>query len=166
MDIGVEDEFIGEEDEGRIRFTFKIPPGFASPEFSETHLRQHLCSRLWGRSLCHFMNLQSRIMTILPFPPLRPLSPMSVSPPSAIPCATALKRFEGHAKDVKYLPSCSPSLQLPASQHSTSPSNKYDGPHPSCLLQWITKPTKVPTFIPQPATRARASSSIAGIVCM
>ena len=31
MDVGAEGELMGEEDEGGIRFTFKIPPGFASP---------------------------------------------------------------------------------------------------------------------------------------
>jgi hypothetical protein len=39
MDVGAEDEFIGEEDEGRTRFTaFRVCLGFASPEFSETPL--------------------------------------------------------------------------------------------------------------------------------
>ena len=36
MDIGAEDEFIGEEDEGGIRFTLKIPSGLTSPASSET----------------------------------------------------------------------------------------------------------------------------------
>jgi hypothetical protein len=51
-----------------------------SPRLSlQRHLRQHLCSRPWGRSLCRFTNLRSRMMTILPFPsPLRPLSPVHV----------------------------------------------------------------------------------------
>ena len=40
---------------------------------------------------------------------------VGVSSPSAIPRATALKRFEGLAKDATYSPSCSPSSQLPAS---------------------------------------------------
>jgi len=39
MDVGAEDEFIGEEDEGGTRFTtFRVCLGFASPEVSETLL--------------------------------------------------------------------------------------------------------------------------------
>jgi hypothetical protein len=162
MDVGTEDDFIGEEDEGGIRFTFKIPPGFASPESSETPSTTPVLTPVGQKPvLFHEPVIENNDDTPFPFSVTSPVSRARASPhsPSAIPRAIALKRFEGPAKDVKYSPSCSLSLQHPASQH-TSPSNKYDGPRPSCLPQRNTKPASAPTFIPQPAARARASSSM------
>jgi hypothetical protein len=161
-DVGTEDEFIGEEDEGGIRFTFKVPPGFASPESSETPSTTPVLTPV-GQKLVPFHEpaIENNDDTPFPFSVTSPVSRARASPPSpsAIPRATALKRFEGPAKDAQCSPSCSPSLQPPASQH-TSPSSKYDGPRPSCLPQRITKPASAPTFIPQPATRVRASTSM------
>jgi hypothetical protein len=155
--VGAEDEFVGEEDEGGIRFIFKVPPGFTSPESSGTP------STTPVRTPVPFYEpaIENSDDATFPFSVTSPVSRARLSPPSpsAIPRATALKRFEGPAKDAKYSPSCPPSLQTPVSQH-TSPPNKYDGLRPSCLPQRITKPVSVPTFIPQPATRARASSSM------
>ncbi|KAF8495155.1 hypothetical protein F5888DRAFT_1616016 [Russula emetica] len=160
--VGAGDEFIGEEDEGGIRFTFEIPPGFASSESSETPSTTPVLTPVGQKPvLFHEPAIENNDDTPFPFSVTSPVSRARASPPSpsAIPRATALKRFEGPAKDAKYPPSYSPSLQSPASQH-TSPSNKYDGPRPSCLPQRITKPASAPTFIPQPATRARAASSM------
>jgi hypothetical protein len=164
-DVGTEDEFIGEEDEGGIRFTFKVPPGFASPESSETPSTTPVLTPV-GQKLVPFHEpaIENNDDTPFPFSVTSPVSRARASPPSpsAIPRATALKRFEGPAKDAQCSPSCSPSLQPPASQH-TSPSSKYDGPRPSCLPQRITKPASAPTFIPQPATRVRASTSMSSV---
>jgi hypothetical protein len=157
-----EDVFIGEEDEGGIRFTFRIPSGFASPESSETPSTTPVRTPVGQKSMpFHEPAIENSDDAPFPFSVTSPVSRARLSPPSpsAIPRATALKRFEGPAKDAKYSPSCPPSLQTPTSQH-TSLSNKYDGPRPSCLPQRITKPSSVPTFIPQPATRARGSSSM------
>jgi hypothetical protein len=161
MDVGAEDDFIGEEDEGGIRFTFKIPPGFSSPESSETPSTTPVLTPVGQKPvLFHELAIENDDDTPFPFSVTPPASRARASPPSpsGIPRATALKRFEGPAKDAKYSLS-SPSLQPPALLH-TSPLNKYDGPRPSCLPQRITKPASAPTFIPQPATRARASSSM------
>ncbi len=163
MGVGAEDEFIGEEDEGGIRFTFNIPPGFASPESSETPLPTTPVLTPLGLKPVpfHEPSIEDNDDTPFPFSLTSPFSRMRTSPPSpsAIPRATALKRFEGPAKDANYLISRSSSLQPPVSQH-VSPSNKRDGPRPSCLPQRITKPTSAPTFIPQPSARTRASSSM------
>jgi hypothetical protein len=152
MDVSVEDVFIGEADEGGIRFTFNVPAGFASPESSETPLPT-------TPVLFHEPAIEGDDDAPFSFPATSHDSRMRGSPPSpsAIPRATALKRFEGPAKDAKYsLPRSSP-LQPSASQHT---SNKLDSSRPSCLPQRITKPVLAPTFIPQPATRARVSSSM------
>jgi hypothetical protein len=162
MDIGTEDEFIGEEDEGGIRFTFKIPSGFTSPASSETPSTTPVLTPVGQKPvLFHEPAIENNDDAPFPFSVRSPVSRARGSPPSpsAIPRATALKRFEGPAKDAKYSSSCSPSSQAPASKH-TSPSDKYDGPRPSCLPQRITKPASAATFIPQPATRARVSSSM------
>ncbi len=163
MDVDAEDEFVGEEDEGGIRFTFKIPPGFASPESSEIPLpTTPVLTSLEQKSLPFYEPAIKDIDDApFPFSLTSPASRTRASPPSpsAIPRATALKRFEGPTKDAKYSPSRSSSLQPPASQH-TSPSHTYDDSRPSCLPQRTTKPALAPTFIPQPAMRARASSSM------
>ena len=158
MDVGAEDEFIGEEYEGGIRFTFKIPQGFATPESSETPSTTPLLTPVGQKAVpFHEPAIENNDDTPFLFSVTPPVSRARASPPSpsAIPRATALKRFEGPAKDAKY----SPLLQAPASQHTSLP-NKYDGPRPSCLPQRITKPALAPTFIPQPAARVRASSSM------
>ena len=158
MDVGAEDEFIGEEDEGGIRFTFNIPPGFASPESSETPSTTPVLTPVGQKTvLFHEPAIENNDDIPFSFSVTSPVSRARASPPSpsSIPRATALKRFEGPVKDAKY----SPSSQPPASQ-KTSPSNNYNDPRPSCLPQRITKPASAPTYIPQPATRVRASSSM------
>ena len=163
-DVAAEDVFIGEEDEGGIRFTFKVPPGFASPESSGTPPTTPVLTPVGQNPVpFHEPAIENSDDASIPFSMTSPVSRTRASPPSpsAIPRATALRRFEGPTKDAKYSPSCPPSSQPPVSQHSSpSPSNKYDGPRPSCLPQRITNPASAATFIPQPATRARASSSM------
>jgi hypothetical protein len=163
MDVSAEDDFTGEVDEGGIRFTFKIPPGFASPESSETTspTTPELTPLERERVPFHEPAIEGDDDTPFPFPVTSHVPRTRASPPSpsAIPRATSLKRFEGPVKDVKYSLSRSSPSQSPAS-HDTLPSNKYDGSRPSCLPQRITKPVLVPTFIPQPATRGRVSSSM------
>jgi hypothetical protein len=158
MDVSAEDEFSGEVDEGGIRFTFNIPPGFASPESSETPLLTPV-----GREPVPFHEpaIEDDDDTPFPFSVTSHVCRKRASPPSpsAIPRATALKRFESPDKDAKYSLSRFSPLQPPASQHK-SPSNKYEGARPSCLPQRITKPVLAPTFIPQPAARASVSSSM------
>ena len=158
-----EDEFTGEVDEGGIKFTFKIPPGFASPESSEsTSPTTPVLTPLEREPISfHEPAIEGDDDTHFPFPVTSRVSRTRVSPPSpsAIPRATALKRFEGPVKDAKYSMSRSSPSHSPASP-DTLPSNKYDGSRPSCLPQRITKPVLAPTFIPQPATRGRVSSSM------
>lgn len=157
MDVSAEDEFTGEVDEGGIRFTFKIPPGFASPESSETPLPTTPVLTPLEREpvLFHESAIEDDDDTRFPFSVTSHVSSKHTSPPSpsAIPRATALKRFERPDKDAKYSLSRFSPVQPPAS-------NKYGGCRPSCLPQRITKPVLAPTFIPQPAGRAPVASSM------
>ena len=161
MDVSAEDEFTGEVDEGGIRFTFNIPPGFTSPGSSETTLPTTPVLTPLEREPVPFHEpaIEGDDDTPFPFFVTSHVSRTRASPPSpsAIPRATALKRFEGPFNDAKYSFSRSSPLQSLASQHAL-PSN--NGSRPSCLPQRITKPVLAPTFIPQPATRARVSSSM------
>jgi len=99
MDVDAEDEFVGEEDEGGIRFTFKIPPGFASPESSEIPLpTTPVLTSLEQKSLPFYEPAIEDIDDApFPFSLTSPASRTRASPPSpsAIARATALKRFEG-----------------------------------------------------------------------
>ena len=160
MDVSAEDEFTGEVDEGGIRFTFKIPPGFASPESSETPLPTTPVLTPLEREpvLFHESAIEDDDDTPFPFPVTSPVSHKRASPPSpsAIPRATALKRFERPDKDVKHSLSRFSPTQLPQPPSS----NKQDDSRPSCLPQRITKPVLAPTFLPQPAVRAPVSSSM------
>jgi hypothetical protein len=163
MDVSVEDEFIGEADEGGIRFTFNAPPSFASPESSETPSPTTPVLTPVGHKpvLFHEPAIEDDDGVPFHFPVMSHVSRTRGSPPSpsAIPRATALKRFEGPDKDSKYSLSRFSPLQPSASQH-TLPPNKCDGSRPSCLPQRITKPVLAPTFIPQPTTKAREFSSM------
>jgi len=152
---GTEDEFIGEEDEGGIKFTFKIPPTFVSPESSQSP------SPTTPPSVHNSMPYyepasEDDEQTPFPLHIVYPTSRTRTSPPSpsSIPRAIALKRFEGLAKDAKFSPRASPSPPR------NSPSNTRGGSRPSFLPQPITKAVSVPTFIPQPTTNASASSNM------
>jgi len=147
VNTGVEDEFIGEEDEGGIKFTFKIPPAFISPESSQSP--SPTTPPPVHKSMPYY-EPASEDDDQNPFP-LRIVSPASCTrtpppSPSSIPRATALKRFEGLAKDAKFSPCTSPSPPR------ISPSNPRGGSRPSFLPQPITKTVSVPTFIPQPTS--------------
>ena len=149
VEAGTEDEFIGEEDEGGIKFTFKIPSPFVSPESSQTP------SPTTPERMPYYepvTEAEDDGHSPFPFPVVRPASRTRTSPPSpsSIPRATALKRFEGLAKDAKFSP------RAPTS----SPSNMRGGSRPSFLPQPITKSVSAPTFIPQPTTKASPCSSM------
>ncbi|KAI0288234.1 hypothetical protein BC826DRAFT_1039345 [Russula brevipes] len=145
-------EFIGEEDEGGIKFTFNLPPAFASPESSQTPSPTTPVLTSSVRNPVPYYEPASEDDEDIPFsfPVVSLVSRARASPPSpsAIPRATALKRFERPAKDTKFSPSCA------------SPSNNRGSPRPSCLPQPITKATSAPTFIPQPAVKTFVSSSM------
>lgn len=163
MDLGGDDEFIGEEDEGGIKFTFKIPSAFASPESSQTPSpTTPELTPLERKPVPYYESaIEDNDDTSFCFPVVSRVPRPRVSPPSpsAIPRATALRRFEGPAKDPKFSPSCTSPSPPPASSH-VSPSKKQGGSRPSFLPQPITKTVSAPTFIPQPATKARVSSSM------
>jgi len=160
MDSGLDDEFIGEEDEGGIKFTFKIPSAFASPESSQTPSpTTPVHTPLVRKHVPYYETaIEDDDATPFSFPIPPPVSCTRTSPPSpsAIPRATALKRFEGPAKSSP--PRVSPSP--PAVSSQISPSNKRGGPRPSFLPQPITRTVSAPTFIPQPATKALVSPSM------
>jgi len=163
MDSGTEDEFIGEEDEGGIKFTFKIPPAFASPESSQTPSPTTPVLTPVHKPMPYYEPAnEDDYHTPFPFPVASPASCTRSSPPSpsSIPRATALKRFEGPAKDAKFSPPrTSRSPPSPASPR-ISPTNLRGGSRPSFLPQPITKTVSAPTFIPQPKTKAGVSSSM------
>jgi hypothetical protein len=156
MDAGTEDGFIGEEDEGGIKFIFKIPSPFVSPESSQTPSPTTPERMPLGHKPMPYYEpvteAEDDDHTPFPFPVVRlaPRSRASPPSPSSIPRATALKRFEGLAKDAKF------SSRAPTS----SPSNMRGGLRPSFLPQPITKSVSAPTFIPQPTTKASSCSSM------
>ncbi|KAH9962418.1 hypothetical protein BC827DRAFT_1267034 [Russula dissimulans] len=161
MDSGSDDEFVGEEDEGGIKFTFKIPSAFASPESSQTPSpTTPVHTPLERKHVPYYETaIEDDDATPFSFPAPPPVACTHTSPPSpsAIPRATALKRFEGPAKNAKFSPSRVP-LSPPVVSSQISPPNKRGGPRPSFLPQPITKTVSAPTFIPQPSTKALASS--------
>ncbi|TFY82524.1 hypothetical protein EWM64_g1490 [Hericium alpestre] len=145
-----EEEFIGEEVEGGIKFTFTIPPAFDSPVSTE-FVRTPSPPRSPTRKLVPVyepstddedsfsFQSQSAPMPIQKSPtPGR--SPANVSP-SSIPRATALKRFETPTK-------------IPAPQ--------FGSPR-SVPSSFMTPPTKrggtQPSFIPQPRRELASPSS-------
>ena len=154
------DEFVGEEDEGGIKFTFNIPSAFASPASSPTPSPS---TPPLARTTVPYYEpaIEDDDDMHFSFPAAPLVSRASASPPSpsGIPRATALKRFEGSAKDAKSSPSrISPSLPVALSHNS--PSSKRGGTRPSFIPQPIAKAVAAPTFISQPTTKARASSSM------
>jgi hypothetical protein len=154
------DEFVGEEDEGGIKFTFNIPSAFASPASSPT---PSPTTPPLARTPVPYYEpaIEDDDDIHFSFPAAPSVSRGSASPPSpsGIPRATALKRFEGSAKDAKSSPSrISPSLSVALSHNS--PSSKRGGARPSFIPQPIAKAVAAPTFISQPTTKARASSSM------
>jgi hypothetical protein len=145
-------EFMGEEDEGGIKFTFNLPPAFASPESSQTPSPTTPVLTSSARNPVPYYEPANEDDEDIPFsfPVVSLISRARASPPSpsAIPRATALKRFEGPAKDTKF------------SSSRASPLNNRGSPRPSFLPQPITKAASAPTFIPQPAAKTFVSSSM------
>ena len=163
MDSGTEDEFIGEEDEGGIKFTFKIPPAFTSPESSQTPSPTTPVLTPVHQPMPYYEPAnEDDYHTPFPFPVASPPSRTRSSPPSpsSIPRATALKRFEGPAKDAKFSPPRTSRSPPSAASPRISPTNLRGGSRPSFLPQPITKTVSAPTFIPQPTTKAGVSSSM------
>ena len=155
VNAGVEDEFIGEEDEGGIKFTFKVPPAFVSPESSQSPSPTTPPSA--HNSMPYYEPAsEDEDQTLFPLHIVSPASRTRTSPPSpsSIPRAIALKRFEGLAKDAKFSPRASPSPPR------NSPSSMRGGSRPSFLPQPTAKTMSVPTFIPQPTINASASSNM------
>ena len=137
-----EDVFFGEEDEGGIKFTFKIPPTFASSTPSPTtpHARKPV-------PFCELATEDEDTAFTFPLVSRKAASPPS---PSAIPRATMLKRFEGPTRDAKHSPPrASPSP--PTSSRHGSPLGS-GGARPSFLPSPTVKTITPPTFIPQPST--------------
>jgi hypothetical protein len=140
-----EDVFVGEEDEGGIKFTFEIPSAFASSMSTPT-----------TRKPVPFCEVASEDDddSAFTFPAASLISRKSASPPSpsAIPRATVLKRFEGSAKLSS--PRTTPSPPAAASsRHGTRPPFF---PHPTATAKTIASP---PTFIPQPSSKVRVPVS-------
>jgi hypothetical protein len=123
-----EDRFVGEEDEGGIKFTFEIPHAFTSPASPTT---PRVPTPRKPVPFCEELASEDDD-TAFSFP-LKSASPPT---PSAIPRATVLKRFEGPAKRA------SPSPPATSSRHG----------RPSFLPLKTIAP---PTFIPHPSTKMR-----------
>ncbi|KAF8258392.1 hypothetical protein EI94DRAFT_1835061 [Lactarius quietus] len=118
-----EDVFVGEEDEGGIKFTFEIPPAFTTASTPVQARKPVPFCELAGE------DADDESAFTLPLVARKPATPPS---PSSIPRATVLKRFEGSAK-------FSPSPPTSTSRHG--------GTRPSHPIKTIAPPT----FIPQPS---------------
>ncbi|KAI0296061.1 hypothetical protein B0F90DRAFT_1747672 [Multifurca ochricompacta] len=159
-------EFVGEEDEGGITFTFKVPPASPSPASSQTPSpTTPQVSALLAREPIPYYEPASEDddETAFSFPATFFVPRMSNSPPSpsAIPRATILKRFEGPAKEARFSPPrASPSP--PTALAHVTPLSRRGSARPSFIPQPTTKTTFTPpTFIPQPTTRTgRITSSM------
>jgi hypothetical protein len=157
-----EDDFVGEEYEGGIKFTFNIPPALASPVSSQTPspVTPPMLTPLARKSVPYYEPaIEHDDDTPFSFPAAPFVSCTSASPssPSGIPRATVLRRFEGPAKDTKSPPS-RVSSSPPAASQLMSPLSKRGNVRPSFIPQPVAKTVAV--SIPQPATKARASSSM------
>ncbi|KAN0131044.1 hypothetical protein V8E53_011177 [Lactarius tabidus] len=140
-DEPAEDVFIGEEDEGGIKFTFEIPSAFTSTSTPTTRKPIPFCEDPTGDDDDSTFTFPAASLVSRSKPP----SPPS---PSAIPRATVLKRFEGSVKLSS--PRTTPSPPAAASsRHGTRPTFL---PHPNATANTIASP---PTFIPQPSSKVR-----------
>ena len=141
----VEDIFIGEEDEGGIKFTFQIPPAFTSPARTPSPTTPRVPTSQ-TRKPVPFCELTSEDEdSAFSFPSASLVSRKAATPPSpsAIPRATVLKRFEGPAREAKHSSPHTPPSPL---------SNCSGGARPSFLPHPAVKTIAPPTFIPQPST--------------
>ncbi|KAH8984608.1 hypothetical protein EDB92DRAFT_1950669 [Lactarius akahatsu] len=145
-----EDLFVGEEDEGGIKFKFEIPPTFVSSAQTPSPITPQT------RKPVPFCELSSEDDdAAFTFPSASLVSRKTASPPSpsAIPRATVLKRFEGPARNVKPSPPrATPSPPAASSRNGSPLSDRSGGARPSFLPHPTVKPIAAPTFIPQPSS--------------
>ncbi|KAH9057730.1 hypothetical protein EDB87DRAFT_1685894 [Lactarius vividus] len=145
-----EDLFVGEEDEGGIKFKFEIPPAFISPAQTPSPTTPQT------RKPVPFCELSSEDDDApFTFPSASLVSRKTASPPSpsAIPRATVLKRFEGPARNAKPSPPrATPSPPAASSRNGSPLSDRSGGARPSFLPHPTVKPIAPPTFIPQPSS--------------
>ncbi|KAH9168915.1 hypothetical protein EDB89DRAFT_1551895 [Lactarius sanguifluus] len=145
-----EDLFVGEEDEGGIKFKFEIPPAFISSAQTPSPITPQT------RKPVPFCELSSEDDdATFTFPSASLVSRKTASPPSpsAIPRATVLKRFEGPARNAKPSPPrATPSPPAASSRNGSPLSDRSGGARPSFLPHPTAKPIAAPTFIPQPSS--------------
>ncbi|KAH8996978.1 hypothetical protein EDB86DRAFT_3076906 [Lactarius hatsudake] len=145
-----EDMFVGEEDEGGIKFKFEIPPAFISPAQTPSPITPQT------RKPVPFCELSSEDEdAAFTFPSASLVSRKTASPPSpsAIPRATVLKRFEGPTRNAKPSPPrATPSPPAASSRNGSPLSDRSGGARPSFLPHPTVKPIAAPTFIPQPSS--------------
>ncbi|KAH9021326.1 hypothetical protein EDB84DRAFT_1565364 [Lactarius hengduanensis] len=146
-----EDLFVGEEDEGGIKFKFEIPPhAFVSSAQTPSPITPQT------RKPVPFCELSSEDDdAAFTFPSASLVSRKTASPPSpsAIPRATVLKRFEGPARNAKHSPPrATPSPPAASSRNGSPLSDRSGGARPSFLPHPTVKPIAAPTFIPQPSS--------------
>ncbi|KAI0260930.1 hypothetical protein BC834DRAFT_845850 [Gloeopeniophorella convolvens] len=142
-------EFVGERDEGGIKFTFAVPPFSVrsrspspSPELAKTP----------RKPVPYIEPAAEEDDLAFTFP--RPRTPSS---PSAIPRATALKRFESPTKS--RLP-----LRTSPSSSPTTPPRKGVAARPSLIPQPASATRlPAPTFIPQPVALAKRPATAAPV---
>ncbi|KAI0029537.1 hypothetical protein K488DRAFT_88642 [Vararia minispora EC-137] len=142
-----DDEFVGEVDEGGIKFTFDIPPEFAHPESPVPSLSSSLSSTIVSSpsppvKLVPLAEDDDATFTFpvsmkaakIPETPVKvSTSPRSsLSSPSSIPRATSLKKF--------------------GSSFSSQPSSPSPTKIPSVRPSFIPQPTRIakPSLVPQP----------------
>ncbi|KAI0313452.1 hypothetical protein OF83DRAFT_534701 [Amylostereum chailletii] len=165
-DLPPHEEFIGEEDEGGIKFVFSIPPEYAAPSTPAAEaspLIQSPVARKPGHVFSPFdegdesFSFSPRSSDFEP--PQTPISSsLSKASPSSIPRASSLKRFSSTSPIPS--PRFSPS-QEPTSSFITPPS-KRGGARPSFIPQprkSSPSPSKIPTmaaptFLPQPQRKS------------
>ncbi|KAI9433308.1 hypothetical protein H4582DRAFT_2112897 [Lactarius indigo] len=149
----VEDVFVGEEDEGGIKFKFEIPPTFIS-----------LAAQTPSSTTPQTRKPVPTDDVTFSFPSASLVSRKTASPPSpsAIPRATVLKRFEGPARNAKPSPPrATPSPPTASSRNSSPLSDRSGGARPSFLPHPTVKPIAPPTFIPQPSSLTKPPPSSA-----
>lgn len=150
----VEDGFVGEEDEGGIKFKFEIPPTFTSPARTPSPTTPRVPTFQTRKPVPFCEPASEDDDTSFSFPSASFVSGKAASPPSpsAIPRATVLKRFEGSARDAKFSPRASPSPPAASARYGPPLSNGSGGTRPSFLPHPAVKTIAPPTFIPQPST--------------
>ncbi|KAI0069164.1 hypothetical protein BV25DRAFT_1791191 [Artomyces pyxidatus] len=190
--MNADDEFIGEEVDGGIRFTFTIPPEFDSPASMESLKTPSPSISPTLKKMVPFYEAfmsededsfsfsqpdfgdDLKAVTLPLAPSISKKVVQAPASPSSIPRASSLKKFETPTK----LPSprFSPLADSPSS--FVTPPTKRGGSRPSFLPQprkQSPSPSKAPimakpimatppTFLPQPQRKSPSSSFQAGVV--